>query len=154
MATPKHLNCLRWQHLKRRICFLFSLRGVNPPAILQFPHRCLLCLPSSRLISIIVWPSYGLTIVLHPLMSYLVSHSAEIVWSITIMIHWHYSTASLPLSPLWLSLGKTLTLVKYTPLSFLNPICTNECIWKTHPALSVVSLETYDFYSQVGPCAA
>lgn len=86
----------------------------------SFPYRCLLCLPSSGLILIIVWPSYELTIFLHPLMSYSDSDSAEILWSLTMMTCGHYSTASLPLSPLWFSLGKTLTLVEYTPLSTLN----------------------------------
>lgn len=92
---------------------------MSPPAILVSLQVSALS-PQCRLILIIVWPSFELTIFLHPLMSYSDSDSAEILWFLTMMTCWHYSTASLPLSPLWFSLGKTLTLVEYTPLSTLN----------------------------------
>lgn len=59
--------------------------------------RCLFTLSTTRLISVIVWPSYGpTTVLLIPHFSLCFPQSFD--WMVYLMTHWHYSTVPFPFS--------------------------------------------------------
>ena len=104
---------------------------VSPP--LQPPWRessshlsltCLFTLSMTRLISVIVWPSYGpTTVLLIPHFSLCFPQSCD--WMVYLMTHWHYSTAPFPFSKCGSHLAKPWPLVR-TPLKMILQMCCTQ----------------------------